>query len=208
MIDTKDKLLDAAEKIFSEHGFAGVSLRSIIGEAGVNLAAAHYHFGSKEALLCAVVMRRAGPVNAERLALLDACETAAGAGPLPVAQVLDAFLTPTFHMARQPGGELVVRMIGRLYVEDVLPRLVAPLFAEVMERFLNACRRALPELPPEELHFRLHCAIGAVAQALRGAAFLPPLSNENEVNLARERLIAFLAAGFRAPVAALPVKEA
>lgn len=104
MIDTKDKILDAAERAFSENGYTGVSLRSIIGEAGVNLAAVHYHFGSKEGLLKAVILRRVGPVNAERLAMLDACERAAGGGRLEVEKVLEAFLVPTFRMARKSGG--------------------------------------------------------------------------------------------------------
>ena len=49
-IDTKEQILNAAEKLFAEHGIEAVSLRSIISEAGVNLAAIHYHFGSREGL--------------------------------------------------------------------------------------------------------------------------------------------------------------
>jgi AcrR family transcriptional regulator len=208
MIDTKDRLLDAAERAFSEYGYTGVSLRSIIGEAGVNLAAVHYHFGSKEGLLKAVILRRVGPVNVERLAMLDACERAAGAGRLEVEKVLEAFLVPTFRMARQSGGDRVVRLAGRLYVEDVLPRLVEAELGPVGARFESALRRALPELPPLELRARIHLAIGAMAQALRGAPYLPRLSEADEAEAAVERLVAFLGAGFRAPVGALAGREA
>ena len=70
MIDTRQKLLDTAERMFAEQGYGAVSLRQIIADAEVNLAAIHYHFGSKQELLDEVIMRRAGPVNRERLARL------------------------------------------------------------------------------------------------------------------------------------------
>jgi AcrR family transcriptional regulator len=200
MIDTKDRILDAAEHAFSERGFGGVSLRSIIAGAGVNLAAVHYHFGSKEELLKAVIRRRVGPVNAERLALLEAHERAAGSGPLDLDKVLEAFLLPTFRMARQEGGDRIVRLAGRLYLEDVLPRLMAQDFGPFIARFEGALRRALPEMPPEELLARVHLAIGAMAQALRGAPYLPPLSRDCEAETMLRRLVAFVGAGFRAPV--------
>ena len=55
MIQTKDRILESAEKLFAEQGYAATSLRSIIAAAGVNLASVHYHFHSKESLLEAVM---------------------------------------------------------------------------------------------------------------------------------------------------------
>ena len=49
--ETREKILDAAEALFAEHGFEGASMRMITARAGVNLAAVNYHFGSKENLL-------------------------------------------------------------------------------------------------------------------------------------------------------------
>ena len=80
MSETREKILDTAERLIGEQGYAATSLRQIITEAGVNLAAVHYHFGSKEELLDAVVMRKAGPVNEARLAALDLVEQEAGDG--------------------------------------------------------------------------------------------------------------------------------
>src|SRR5437773_8511643 len=71
---TKERILDAAEALFMEHGFEATSVRVITAAAGVNLAAANYHFGSKEELFQAVLTRRLDPMNQERVALLDRFE--------------------------------------------------------------------------------------------------------------------------------------
>src|SRR5262245_62123867 len=97
-IATKQRILDVAEVQFAEHGYAGASLRGIIAAAHVNLAAVHYHFRSKEALLEAVLLRRAGPLNEERLRLLDALEAQAGNGGAPVEGIIEAFIGPPLHL--------------------------------------------------------------------------------------------------------------
>jgi len=208
---TKERILDAAERLFSEQGYSATSLRSIIAVAGVNLAAVHYHFHSKEALLEAVILRRALPANRERLVLLDRYEQAAGDQPPPVENVIEAFVAPTFRMARDPasGGMVFMRLLGRLHAEgDLLPGIVRKQFSDVMERFNTALRRALPDLPQQEMIWRLNFAIGALAQALRGgskdleAISELPISFNSEMAL--ERLVAFLSAGFRAPVLTAP----
>ncbi|MDH5211090.1 MAG: TetR/AcrR family transcriptional regulator, partial [Betaproteobacteria bacterium] len=66
--ETQTRILDAAEELFMQHGFEGASMRMLTAQAGVNLAAVNYHFGSKDALIEAVFRRRLDPMNAERLA--------------------------------------------------------------------------------------------------------------------------------------------
>ena len=63
--DTKERILDAAELLFAAHGFAGTSLRAVTREAGVNLAAVHYPYGTEEDLLRAVLGRIVIAVNRE-----------------------------------------------------------------------------------------------------------------------------------------------
>src|ERR1051325_11674087 len=89
MTETKQKILDTAERLFAGQGYGATSLRQIIAEAGVNLAAVHYHFGSKEQLLDEVVVRRAGPVNDARIMMLDRLD-AEGGSPA-IEKVLEAF---------------------------------------------------------------------------------------------------------------------
>src|SRR5580704_13248627 len=97
-MNTKDRILDAAERLFARDGFEATSLRAITTEASVNLAAVNYHFQSKEALVQAVIGRRMGPANAQRLALLDAYEAQAVDAPVPLEKIMDAFLRPVVAM--------------------------------------------------------------------------------------------------------------
>jgi AcrR family transcriptional regulator len=72
-VDTRERILDAAERLFMAHGYEGTSMRQITGEA-VNLAAVNYHFGSKESLMQEVFRRRLDWLNEERMRVLDEME--------------------------------------------------------------------------------------------------------------------------------------
>src|SRR6187431_1863068 len=101
-VETKTRLLDAAESLFMEHGFEATSLRAITAAAGVNLASVNYHFGSKEELFQAVLTRRLDPMNQERLDLLTRLEHEAGSAPLRCDRILSAMFVPALRLARDP----------------------------------------------------------------------------------------------------------
>jgi len=198
-VDTKQKILDTAERLFGEQGYDATSLRQIIAAANVNLAAVHYHFGSKEELLDQLVMRRVGPVNEARLAALDRID-ADTVGKRPgVEKVMEAFLSPVSQIAI--AHPTFVRLMGRLHAEGLMPGIRERHFQGVAERFLATLRRALPELPEDELLWRVHFMIGAMAHALCGMPIFPGVSAASADFPARlRRLVAFVSAGFRAPV--------
>lgn len=199
MIDTKQRILDTAERLIGEQGYAGTSLRHIIAEAGVNLAAVHYHFGSKEDLLDNVILRKAEAVNAQRLSRLDRLE-GEGAAPVPVEKVLDAFFEPMIEAGSQ--NPQFVRLMGRLYAEGLLPGVVAKHFQPTLERFVQALHRALPALPPPELASRLQFMIGAMSHAVCGPRGFPqplvPLEAP-DFRTTMRRLVVFLTGGLEAP---------
>jgi AcrR family transcriptional regulator len=190
IVDTKQKILDAAERLIAGQGYAATSLRQIIGEAGVNLAAVHYHFGSKEELLGAVIMRKVGPVNEKRLATLERYEAESGGAPASVEKVLDAFLTP---MGEAAGNHpQFVRVMGRVVAEGMLLSAIEKNFPEVQTRFVAALRRALPELPEDEFAARVQFTIGVIAHTMCGPA------GQGGFETRVERMIRFLTGGFRA----------
>src|SRR5690554_7783579 len=90
----KLKLVEAAERLFAEKGFDAVSVRDITTEAGANVAAVNYHFGSRTGLMAAVMTRYVKPVNDERLARLEAAEARWVGKPVPLEELVDAFTRP------------------------------------------------------------------------------------------------------------------
>jgi AcrR family transcriptional regulator len=203
---TKDKILDAAERLFAEHGYKGTSLRNVITAAGVNLAAVHYHYGSKEALLDAIVERRASPVNIERLQLLEEIERAADGKP-SLEMILEALMGPAFRLSKDPqrGKTVFPRLMARLHSEggDVTRKILQKHFGEVLPRFLRAIHSAVPELPMSEMFWRWHFAIGAMAHSLSVSPeelqrMTEGLLSLEDAEITLERIVQFLAAGFRA----------
>jgi len=167
--DTRQRLLDAAEALFAEHGFAETSLRAITTQARANLAAVHYHFGSKDELLRAVFARRLQALNEERLARLTALET--GGGPVTVETVLAAFIEPSLQL-RGDGvqGEQFTRLLGRAQIEasEALRDFLRDQYAPVLERFQRTLVRLLPELSPGEIRWRLYFIVGALSFTYAG----------------------------------------
>ena len=169
--DTKARILDAAEDLFIECGYEAMSLRHITSRAEVNLAAVNYHFGSKEALIHAMLSRRLDKLNEERLKLLDRFDTLLGSH-LTCEHVLGAMFIPALRLSREPrtGGRAFLRLLGRAYTDpsSFIREFLSRHYVSVSERFFDAFQRALPHLPREELGWRLHFAIGALSGVLAG----------------------------------------
>ena len=159
---TADRILDVAETMFAEHGYKAVSLRSILRECGANIAAAHYHFGSKHELLEAIFARRCAGMNAERLRLLATCIAGPGRPPI-VEQILDAFLRPSLVWTDDSGTRRFMRLrAGVAYEREELARnLIARYFNDTSRRFIDALAKVLPQIGMEELYFRFHFLLGA-----------------------------------------------
>jgi AcrR family transcriptional regulator len=196
MNETKKKILDTAERLFGEQGYSETSLRRIISEAGVNLAAIHYHFGSKQDLLDAVILRKAGPLNEQRLGLLDRLEAESAPESVPVDRILEAIIEPAILIEKSPE---FLRLMGRLHTEGLMPAIAQRHFQPMIARFYSALCRALPKISHKELIWRAHFAIGAMAYTMAsqperssGGGAVSPLH-------VSRMLVSFLASGFRAP---------
>ena len=210
---TKDRILDAAEALFMEHGFEATSLRSITAAAAVNLAAVNYHFGTKEELFQAVLTRRLDPMNQKRVDLLTRLEDEAAPEALPCDRILSAMFIPALELARDPerGGKNFLRLLGRAYADPApfIREFLAAQYAVMIARFKSAFARALPNLPKKELSWRLHFIMGALSYTLAGTdalrliAELTPAESAND-ELLLDRLAPFLLAGLQSPLPDLP----
>ncbi len=205
--ETREQILDTAERLFAERGIDGVSIRTITTEAQVNLAAIHYHFGSKEALVREVFARRIDPVNRERLRLLDdLLDRSEGQKP-EMEELVRILVGPPLRLLLQAErGEIFTRLCGRIYSDASghLRPMCVDLFQEVVQRFAAAFERAAPEVPKTELMWRFHFVIGAMAHTLMQGQFVKQFGIESvegcEVEANIERLTQFATAGFKGPL--------
>ena len=204
--DTKTRILDAAELLFMEHGFEATSLRQITAAAGVNLAAANYHFGSKEELFQAVLTRRLDPMNQERIERLERIERDAAGKPLSCEKILFAMLIPALRLARDEkrGGKNFLRLLGRAYADPApfIRSFLSAQYAQMIARYKEAYLLALPHLSRQELTWRLHFVMGALSYTLAGTDALKLFAQVGAADndeLLLQRLAPFLVAGLKAP---------
>lgn len=205
--ETRTRILDAAEELFMQHGFEGTSMRQLTARAGVNLAAVNYHFGSKDALIEAVFKRRLDPMNAERVAALDALEKDGPA--LTSVDIIRAFVVPSLRLIEDAkgGGRNFIRLLGRTYTEPAkaVRALIGQMYAPTMERYKRALERALPQMPADELVWRMHFMFGTLAYTLAATDTVQLIAgckpeDRYDARLLEERLTVFLAAGLHAPL--------
>jgi len=199
---TRDLVFVAAERLFAVHGFQKVSVRDITAEAKVNLASINYHFGSKDALLLEIFIRRTAELNRTRAKMLHEAR-AAHAGKPPVRAVLQALIAPPVRWMDPKGERLIsvqflirARSEGTDQMRDILRTDVSHL-----RRFSDALLVACPQLSEEEVYWRLHFSLGLIhnnrfSEFDRLNTLSGGLTREDEVDLLIQRMVDFAEAGF------------
>ena len=174
---TRARILSVAERLFSEYGIDGVSMRTLAARSKVNLAAVHYYFGSKEALFEEMFARRARVITEKRLKMLAECRPDPGR-PSLVNQILEAFLRPVLEDDREGGGRAYARIRTRLAAERSARarNLPSRFFDDSSHRFLDALADALPHLSAEELYWRFNIMLGAMYFTIANPARIEYLS--------------------------------
>ncbi len=202
--DTKTRILDAAERLFAEHGLQSVSLRQITALAGVNLAAVNYHFQSKEVLMAEVIKRRIEPINQERLARFEQLQAEFGDEPIPLEPLVAALLDPMMLRPERVGP--LARLLGRAFGDPnvTIKQLMEPAVREVLGKFRPALVRAVPGASVATIALGMHFAIGAAAHWLATGNLLSMICGEEHSPPDREEsargLVRFACAGLRALV--------
>ncbi|MBA2707809.1 MAG: TetR/AcrR family transcriptional regulator [Gemmatimonadaceae bacterium] len=204
-LQTPDRILATAEKMFAEQGYWGVSLRSITRASGVNIAAIHYHFGSKQELLERIFEKRCAPMNQERMRLLAECREDADRPPL-LEQILEAYLRPSLIWPNDPDGAprfLRLRAVLSHEHETLAANLISRHFNEVSRTFVRSLLAVLPEFSEEEVFWRFQFLLAAQYYTLSNPGRVVILSDgkcdpsDSEASL--RHMVPFCAAVFRAP---------
>lgn len=200
---TKQRILDASERLFANRSFASVSLREIAKAAEVGVATVNYHLGSKDDLLKAVFLRRAIELNRERVALLADAEAAAQGGAIALRGILRALLLPGIRWSFDPGGRgLFIQFMIRCQLDPSSP-LYELFYRDVrhLQRFVPRLKQTLPELSEADIHWRMHFALGALHYTITDLRRLDHVSdglcNTSSMEEAAERIVSFCEGAFR-----------
>jgi AcrR family transcriptional regulator len=203
LTSTKDKILNAAERLFAEHGFSETSLRMITAKADVNLASVNYHFGSKKTLIQAVFERFMDRFTAglgDELDRLDRAEK-----PLEVIDVLSTLTRPIVLLdeLRPDGAGVFMNLLGRAYAETQghIRRFAMERYSDISKRFTLLLQAASPTMQASEMFWRLHFMLGSFIFTLAGHKALQEISESDfdqklSIEQIIQRLVPFMSAAF------------
>src|ERR1700740_1600967 len=158
---TRTAILEAAERLYADRGFADVTLRDIVAAADVNLAAVNYHFGSKDELIAELFVTRSLATNRQRLNELKAAEEAGG-GRASIDCILRALCGRRLRGCLGPERErsTAARFMIRASIESVPPiRRIRNREIDHLRKFVVALRRGLPDRGEAALCWCLYFAL-------------------------------------------------
>lgn len=201
---TKDKLMDAAEKLFARRGFHGTSLRDITGAAGVDLALVNYHFGSKKQLFAAVLERRGNVLNAERLRRLAEVRSSAAPRAPSTEAVVGAFFDPILERLAHagPGWHSYFALVAYVNNSPEWGRnMMGKTFDSTVREFIKAVMASLPGAAPEDVYWGYNFLTGALTLSLAETGRIDALSDglcrSTDVAALKARLGPYAVSGLR-----------
>jgi AcrR family transcriptional regulator len=208
--DLREAILDAAEALFSRHGFYGVTVRQVASEAGVDTALIHYYFGAKRELFDSVFARRAGILNAARQNAIQAYADAAGAR-ITAEGVIEAFIGPLIElsMTNDEGWKNYFRLVALVnntpaWGGETMHRFFDP----VVHKLVDTLKAALPDAEIRDLYWCYQFLTGSMMLALSETGRIDQLSDglcrSTDLEAVRARLYAYCAAGIEEVVRRRP----
>lgn len=202
--DTRNLILDEAEKLFAYQGYASTSTRNIAAAAGVQQSMISYYFGSKQTLFEEVFKRRGTLLSEQRSEILDDLLQRTANRP-SVHEVIAAYLKPQFDLKRSgPAGLAFVRLQARLHnePEELAFRLRREVYDPSSKRYIAVLETLLPQISSADLNWRFAFLVGTYLYMLSGVDRLHDLSDgrfeSDDLNELVAQLTHFLAAGIQA----------
>jgi AcrR family transcriptional regulator len=205
--ETRERILNHAERLFALRGFHGTSLREVAKASGVRQSLVQYHYDSKEALFRAVFERRILPMNHGRMSRLDAIQQQAGSRKRRDPEdVVRALVEPFVLLARhgRGGAELYPQLIAQIIndPQDHARRISREFNDPVARATIRSLDAALPDLGDDRLPWCYVFAVGAMVSSVAGTGRVEALSNGHcdgdDVEHIVELLVPFIVGGMRA----------
>ncbi|WP_421730329.1 TetR/AcrR family transcriptional regulator [Brevundimonas sp.] len=205
---TRETILDAAEDLFSKHGFYGVTIREVAREAGVDTALIHYYFGAKRGLFDAVFLRRAEVWNNDRVNAINLYAETHG-DDMTLEGLFEAFLRPPFEWSAKggPGWKHYSALVAQTNANPAFGgETMARYFDPAILRLITLIRQVMPEAREQDVYWAYHNLSGALTLTLGETGRLDRLSGglcrSGDLESACDYMVRFAAAGFRAVCAA------
>jgi AcrR family transcriptional regulator len=201
---TRERLLDAAVKLFAENGFDATSVRDLTTAAGCNVAAVNYHFGGKDKLYLGAFRRLLQELREQRISSIRSDMAAAGDGAtleLFLESFAASFLGPFTQDSR---GREMMAFLDREMHNRHLPGdvFVNEMIRPVMEVSVEVLAEVLPALDAETARLCVMSLVGQLIHALKARKmFLSQQENRlipGDFQAVIRHILRFSAAGFRA----------
>lgn len=200
----RERILDAAEELFAEHGFDGVTVRQVTRRASVDVALAHYYFGTKRGLFDSVFLRRAAVINDARLKSIDEYQVNPGPGGATIEGFIRAFLDPIIDrcLNDEPGWKNYMAIVAQV---NNTPKwggeTMARYFDPVIHRLIDALRGIMPGAQEADLYWSYQFLSGALTLTFAETGRIDLLSSgvcrSADYEAVRARMAPFIAAGFQ-----------
>jgi TetR/AcrR family transcriptional regulator, regulator of cefoperazone and chloramphenicol sensitivity len=201
---TRERLLEAAERLFADKGYLATSVRDITEAAGANLAAINYHFGGKENLYRELFVRRLENLSDQRIAAIRRVLDEEGGRATPgsiIRAFAEAFLLP---LSEGETGRRWVQLLTREFVERHMPAevLCTRYLDPVSDALREALRTVTPGLEDREALACVHSVVAQLVHVIHGARFYGTLAERTVVGFSFDEIVdhiaRFSAAGVRA----------
>lgn len=214
--ETRQKILDAAESLFTQHGINGVSLREIATKADIRISNLQYHFKTREDLYFAVFERRIMAINDDRLARLDSIEQSSGYDYAHLEDVVRALVEPMVMRSGdvKSGGANYATLLNQVTNEpaDYARRISREFFDPIARITIKAFAKALPDLDMKSLPWIYIFAVGAMTASISRTDRVKLLSDNacDPLDVARtvSLLVPFITGGMQAVDAAEKARSA
>ena len=203
-VETPDRLLDAAERLFAKRNYQTVTLKEIAAEANSNVGQIAYHFGKKETLVREAIRRRAEELNQERIALLEQYEELVGPDNVEVEPLVRALILPYYNRLDDDDGQWrhFATFIGRSVWDGTLSAYMSESFDDVAKLYIATFMRAIPGLKHGDAVRGFHFLMAVMHAATVKDARVQGLHDGADADFSwssyKDMVVPYISAGFKA----------